>query len=153
MNTKFRGSILISAVLAALMVVSFGVVSAQDDEEDLPNISDDRVNNFDLAAPVAVYCEYDYPFEDDPNVGVLQDIELWALTDADDGLFSQVAVVSGDALSAAIQDLEGDASVLAQSSGYTLWLLDEDTLQVIAPADFEGKVYDFSWDLGSTVRC
>lgn len=153
MNSKFRRSILISAVLAALMVVSFGVVGAQDDEEDLPTINDDRVNNYDLAAPVAVYCEYDYPFEDDPNVGVLQDIELWALTDADDGLFSQVALVSGNEVSAAIQDLDGEPLVLAQSAGYSLWLLDEDTLQVIAPADFEGKVYDFSWDLGSTVRC
>ena len=69
-------------VFAALVMMVFAVAAVSADDTDtsyLPTINDGRVNEYDIAAPVAIYDLYDYPYVDDVNAGVLDRIEFWGV--------------------------------------------------------------------------
>ncbi len=150
MKASLKWSAIVGAVVSMLMILSVGAVSANDEEVVLPSIDDGRVNNFDLAAPVAVFCEFTYPY-DDPNVGVLDRIDLWGLTGADDGLFHEVASISAQAIETA-KASAAQPDLLSQAYGYSLYLQADGSFTLVAAPDAEGKVYEFSWDL-SAPRC
>jgi hypothetical protein len=130
------------ALTVVVLAVGVGAISADD---GVPAISDGRVNSWDLAAPVVVYCQFEYPDADDPNAGVLDYIELWGLNG--EGYFEQVAVVTAEEIDAA--DVNAEAStLLASGSGYSLYRETDGSFTAAAPADAEGKVYTFNWARG-----
>lgn len=130
------------ALTVVVLAVGVGAISADD---GVPAISDGRVNSWDLAAPVVVYCQFEYPDADDPNAGVLDYIELWGLNGED--YFEQVAVVTAEEIDAA--DVNAEAStLLASGSGYSLYRETDGSFTAAAPADAEGKVYTFNWARG-----
>ena len=148
MKASLKWSAMVSVVVVALLALTVGMVSADDSEEVvLPTIDDGRVNNFDIAAPVAVFCEITYPYADDTDAGVLDSIQLWGLTGADDGLFHEVATISASE----IQDAAGSSSpvLLSNTYGYSLYLEADGSFRLVAAPDAEGKVYEFSWDLSA----
>ena len=146
MKARVKGFAIVGAVFAVLMLLSVGVVGAEDDEVILPSIDDGRVNNFDIAAPVAVFCEVTYPYTDDPNAGVLDRIDLWGLTGADDGLFHEVASISAAEISTASAS-KTTPVLLSNTYGYSVYLQADGSFRLVAAPDSEGKVYEFSWSL------
>jgi hypothetical protein len=128
--------------LVVLLVV-VGAAAAEDD--NAPLIDDGRVNAWDIAANVIVYCEYDDP---DAESGTRETIDLWAQRYSD-GAYEKVLSVEIDELRDAMEENTEDV-VYATSEGYSLVLFADDTLMATAPADYEGKVYSFSWELGDT---
>jgi hypothetical protein len=120
-----------------LLVLALGVTAALADEVDdsVPAISDGRVNSLDIAAPLAVYCQFDYPYADDENVGVLDEIEIWAFVG------DEIQKV----ISASAADLENGAGLIA--SGYALYLEDDGSLTA------SGANYAFNWQHGETDNC
>ncbi|MCC6616100.1 MAG: hypothetical protein IT320_21700 [Anaerolineae bacterium] len=151
MKASLKWSAMIGAVVIALMGMAVGIVSADDEEIVLPSIDDGRVNNFDIAAPVAVFCEFTYPYADDTDAGVLDSIQLWGLTGADDGLFHEVATISAAQIDAASAS-STQPVLLSNTYGYSVYLEADGSFRLVAAPDAEGKVYEFSWDL-SAPRC
>lgn len=133
----------IASLFAVLSLLVFAVVaSADDDTEALPSINDGRINNLDVAAPVAIFAYYDYPYADDVNLGVLDTIEFWGQTGGE--TFEKVLnVTTHDIQSAEVTD--GTSVLIASGFGYSLYKEADGTLTLIAPADAEGKVYQFNW--------
>ncbi len=150
MFSKKKSLFVLSLVLSLVLVAAVGAVSAEDDVI-VPSIEDGRVNGVDIAAPVAVFCEFSYPYSDDVNMGVLSSIQLWGLTNIDDGEFHEVATITADELAAA--QASGVQTIVNQSHGYSLYANSDGSLTVVAPPDVEGKVYQFSWTVGDAINC
>ncbi|MCC6616148.1 MAG: hypothetical protein IT320_21940 [Anaerolineae bacterium] len=132
-------------LLVVVLALGVGVVQAQDEEENVPTISDGRVNSWDIAAPVVVYCTFEYPNPDDVNAGVFDTIELWGATGEDE--FQLVATVTADEIEAAGVDAES-STVLTSAFGYSLYRAADGSFTVAAAPDAEGKVYSFNWSFG-----
>jgi hypothetical protein len=118
----------ILVIVAALAVFGIGVIQA--DEPSIPTFSDGRVNNWEIDAPIAVYCVFDH--SEDVNVGVFQNIEVW-------GLNSEKLLEA----SAAQIDAASAGAVLASNWSYTLTKLTDDSFRVSAP-----NGYTFAWERG-----
>jgi hypothetical protein len=123
-------------MLMLVLVIGVGVIHAEDDEY-VPTIEDGRVNELDIAAPLAVYCKFVYPHSDDVNKAELDSIEVWGLNSAGNG--EQVLTVTAAELSAASNGL-----VKAQN-GYQL----SRRGSLITAS---GAGYSFSWRLGA-INC
>ncbi|MDX2162210.1 MAG: hypothetical protein SF162_12865 [bacterium] len=146
MNTRlYRNRFAVAIAAAALMIVSAPAFAEEDDDTvDLPRITDGRINYYDLAAPVAIFENYDYPYSDDPNMGVLESIEFWGLVGES---FDKVLHVSVEDLEAVTDDVELAAAAVAIASnfGYTLSLETDGSLTLTAPTDANGVTYQFNW--------
>jgi hypothetical protein len=128
-------------VLAALVVMALGVmaVSAQEDTDTsyLPTIADGRVNLYDIAAPVAIYDVYAYPYADNVNAGVLDRIEFWGL-DTSGSIQKVLQVTTADILNSAN---DATASTLvASNEGYSLYKETDGSLTLVAPDS-----YQYNW--------
>lgn len=108
-------------------------------------IRDGRLNRYDMGAPVAIYCT---------RQGTLLVLNI----DPTTGQGSAGLEFSAENLRAyydpATDSLIRPAQnqLLVQQNGVSLYLLTGGELQVNA-FDFEGKVYDFAFDLGLYGRC
>lgn len=123
-------------VFAALVMMVFAVaVSAEEDTVTLPEISDGRVNEFDIAAPVAIYDLYIYPYADDVDAGVLDRIEFWGL----DG--QKVLEVERSQIVNA-QASAGTSVLVASNNGYSLYKEADGSLTAVVGA------YVFNWTPG-----
>jgi hypothetical protein len=137
----------VTVLLAFVLTIGVSAIFA-DEDDSVPMIEDGRVNAWDIAAPVVIYCTFDYPYSDDPDMGVLDTIELWALVTIDDNVQgSMVLEVSADTIEEVGYSTDSD-TVIASASGFTLVRATDASLYVTAPADAEGKVYSFSWEFG-----
>lgn len=143
-----KGWIAIAAAAVLTLIVSVGWVGAADTDTSIPLIADGRVNAWDIAAPVVVYCAFDsYSLEDGTEVSDIQAVNLVALR-YEDGSWENVVSVSADSLTEAIANADGESALLDSNYGYSLFLNADGSLTATAPADAEGKVYDFTWNLG-----
>lgn len=138
---RYLKSILLLVVVLALGV---GALQAQD-AENVPTIADGRVNSWDLAAPVAVYCHFSYPYADDVNMGVFDNLELWGLTGDQ---FELVATVTAAEIKAA-GSAPSAPTLLTTARGYSLYREPDGSFTVTAAPDAEGKVYSFNWSFGA----
>ena len=150
MFRKSKSTLIIALALSLVLAAFVGGVSA-DDTETVPAITDGRVNGVDIAAPVAVFCELTYPYADDVNLGVLDSVTLWGLTNSDDGIFHEVSTVSADTIAAA--QAAGGQVLVSEAYGYSLYANADGSLTVVAPPDAEGKVYQFTWTPGDAINC
>lgn len=133
-------------MLCGLLLLGVGVIYAEE-EQPVPDghIDDGRVNYWDLAAPVAVYCTFDSPDASDPDYSVFKTIELWGINSEGSG-YHVLTVTSDD-----IDEMGYSTSQntqIASASGYSLNRGTDGSFYVVSPADAEGKVYIFSWDRG-----
>lgn len=143
-----KWSALIVGVLALALMVGVGIAAADDDAEDVPVIADGRVNSWEVAAPVVIFCDFEgYSLDDGTQYSIMTQIDLYALPYSD-GAWENVASVSADVLADAIAEEREEGLLLVDNLGYGLFLNMDDSLTVTAPADAEGKVYTFSWNLG-----
>ncbi|MBL8161415.1 MAG: hypothetical protein JNJ61_05465 [Anaerolineae bacterium] len=139
--------IALMAVLALTMAVGLGAVSA-DEETTIPLITDGRVNAWDVAAPVVVYCTFEDVTLDDGTIGSeMRSIDLYALRYTD-GAWENVISVSAEEAAEALTDNDDDSLLVQSNYGYSFFVNGDDSLLVTAPADVEGKVYAFNWSLG-----
>ena len=129
-------------LVVATSAIGVGAISA---EEDVPAISDGRVNSWDLAAPVIVYCEFEHPDTSDTDLSILDYIELWGVNP--DGYFEQVLIESAEEIDAAGVPT-GTSVLLGSGNGYSLYRETDGSFTATAPGDAEGKVYSFNWERG-----
>jgi uncharacterized protein involved in high-affinity Fe2+ transport len=142
-----KWSKLMVGVLALALMVGVGIAAA-DDTEDVPVISDGRVNSWQVAATVVIYCDFEgYSLEDGTKYSVMMQIDLYALPYSD-GSWENVVSVSADELSDAMAEEREESVLVAGNLGYGLYLNVDDSLTATAPGDAEGKVYSFTWNLG-----
>lgn len=129
----------ITIVLTLLSVLALGMVASHADDVDpsVPAISDGRVNSLDIAAPLAVYCQFDYPY-DDVNVGVLRSVDVWGFVG--DEIEQVISVPAADLTTA-------DAGLLASQGSYGLYLEADGSLTTA------GANYTFNWMPGETDNC
>jgi putative cell wall-binding protein len=143
-----KWSMLIVGVLALALMVGVGFAAAEDETEDVPVIADGRVNSWEVAAPVVIYCDFEgYSLDDGTEYSVMTQLDLYALPYSD-GAWENIVSVSADDLADAMASEREESTLLAGSLGYGLYLNADDSLTAIAPGDAEGKVYTFSWNLG-----
>jgi hypothetical protein len=110
-----------------------------EDVGELPTFADGRINAFDLAAPVVVYYTHETHLnEDGEYYDAVDGIELWAV--GEDST-SQVVYASLDE----IEDLIAGTVESINGAGYSL-TYNDGWFSVSAPADHEGKTYNFSWE-------
>ena len=141
-------NILASLALVVALFVAGGIVAADDDADNLPVIADGRMNAYDIAAPVVVYCVYEDVGEgDEVWYGDRVGVDLYAQRYTD-GAWESVLRVPVEDIQDGMADERDEAVELGAQSGFALWLNADDSLTVVAPADFEGKTYSFSWDMG-----
>jgi hypothetical protein len=139
-NRKFS-TLIVTVMALSLMVFAFSASAADEDTATLPSINDGRVNKFDIAAPVAIFEHFIYPYSDDVNYGVLDTIEFWGNTGGDS--FEKVLEVTRAEIEAASPDT---TSVLVASGfGYSLYKEVDGSLTLVAPADAAGNAYQFNW--------
>jgi hypothetical protein len=150
--------------LLSALVIGGGAVTALADEDvnpdDLPHIDDQRVNAFDVAAPVAVFYTYEDVLMVDDNGDAIYNedgglqyenrltgLELVGINLSDTTTYG-VLNLSMEEIAEAV-----DAGQTTwESMGFTLGIGDNGYFYVVSPADFEGKVYSFVWDdMGRTL--
>lgn len=131
-------------VFSALAVAVIGVGAAAAQEHN-GVIADGRVNSWDLAAPVAVYCTFENPDIEDPDYSEFSGIELWGINEDSEGRL--ILTVDAETISEVGVDAD-EALEIASAEGFTLYRNADGSFAVIAPADFEGKTYSFSWEFG-----
>ncbi|MCA0458912.1 MAG: hypothetical protein LCI00_33495 [Chloroflexi bacterium] len=151
----------LNATVISALVLAGGVFAAQAADPMptpeptptviLPSFTDGRINAFDAAAPVVVFETYEEaPIVNDNGVPttamVVNGIQLlrW---NGDAGSVTEVLNVPIEDIEAAID--EGGNSVMlpiASENGYMLnYNSETNQLWIQTPADYEGKVYTFSW--------
>ncbi len=125
-------------LLAVLAMAVFAVaVSAEDDSTSLPTINDGRVNEYDIAAPVAIYDVYSYPYADDVNMGVLDHIEFWGIPSGGDTIQKVMNVTAAEINAAAPT---GSSVLVASNAGYSLYEEVDGSLTLVGPFN-----YVFNW--------
>ncbi len=116
-----------------------------------PSFTDGRINAYDAAAPVVVFETYEeVPIVNDNGVPttaqVVNGIQLlrW---NGDVGSVTEVLNVSSDDIEAAIDGSTNALVVpITSENGYLLnYNSETKQLWIQTPADYEGKVYTFSW--------
>lgn len=139
-QSKFR--LIVALLMVFVLSLSAAVMLADDDEEEIaPLIDDGRVNAYDPAAPVAVYCVYRTEGE-----GAVMD-RIALLSTHPDTLGSGILDVTVED----IDDIgysEDEDTLISESDGYGLYRATDGSFYVVAPADFEGKIYTFNWSYG-----
>ncbi len=127
-------------LLAVLAMAAFAVsiVSAADDTTSLPTINDGRVNEFDIAAPVAIYDTYSYPYADDVNMGVLDHIEFWGIPSGGDTIQKVMNVTHAEIVAA--EPSAGSSVLVASNDGYSLYHEVDGSLTLVGPFN-----YTFNW--------
>ena len=135
-------------LVAVFAVIGVGVIHA-DNDNGIPVFGDGRVNNWQIAAPVAVFCVFDHT--EDVNVGVFQQISIWGL-DNNEILHASAADITAAqaafnkvALKSKVVTTNTSMATLDSADGYTLGLLNDGTFQVSAPSG-----YTFNWKRGDT---
>jgi hypothetical protein len=134
----------ISALGLAVMIGVVGVgAAAADDAEDVPMIEDGRVNAWDIAAPVVVYCTFEYPDADDTDLGVLDSVELWSvfINEEDAAQGSLALTVTSEEIDAAGVPVD-EAVVIATDNGVSLYRGVDGSLTAAAGG------YTFTWEFG-----
>jgi hypothetical protein len=134
----------ISAAGLAVMIGVMGAgAAAADDAEDVPMIEDGRVNAWDIAAPVVVYCTFEYPDEDDTDLGVLDSVELWSvfINEEDAAQGSLALTVTSEEIDAAGVPAD-EAVVIATDNGVSLYRGVDGSLTAA------GAGYTFTWEFG-----
>ncbi|MBZ0296376.1 MAG: hypothetical protein K8L99_27695 [Anaerolineae bacterium] len=129
-------------VLAMLAVFSLGVVAAQ--AQDDGTIKDGRVNYEEPASSVAVYCNFVYSNADDPNMGILDSIDVLRI-DAD-GQGNGILYADAATIALAEAELTSDY-VLDSAEGYSLVHFADGHYSVITPLG-----YAFDWERGA-INC
>ncbi len=125
-------------VAAAVFVLALGAFGVRADDTPPPSFTDGRLNAYDTAAPLAVYCEFEYPYADDVNRGELDRIEVWGYV----GEFIEpVLSVDAETIDEVGVDARAD-QVIATSDGYTLWRAADGGFFVT------GQGYRFDWERG-----
>lgn len=147
--TLISALVLASGVIAAKAADPMTPVPAPSTPQ--PSFTDGRINAYDPAAPVVVFETYeDTPIVNDNGVPttakVVSGIQLlrW---NGEAGSVTEVLNVPVEDIEAAIEE-GGDSVMLpiASDSGYTLnYNSETKQLWIQTPADYEGKVYTFSW--------
>jgi hypothetical protein len=150
--------------LLSALVIGGGAVTALADEDvnpdDLPHIDDQRVNAFDVAAPVAVFYTYEDVLMVDDNGDAIYNEEGGLQYDNRLTGLELVGINLSDTTTYGVLNLSMDEIAEAveagqttwESMGFTLGIGDNGYFYVVSPADFEGKVYSFVWDdLGRTL--
>jgi hypothetical protein len=150
--------------LLSTLVIGGGVMTTLADEDvnpdDLPHIDDERVNAFDVAAPVAVFYTYEDVLIVDENGDPVYDeenglqyenrltgLELVGINLSDTTTYGVLNLSVDD-----IADAVEAGQTTWENMGFTLGIGDNGYFYVVSPADFEGKVYSFVWDdLGRTI--
>jgi hypothetical protein len=150
--------------LLSALVIGGGAVTALADEDvnpdDLPHIDDQRVNAFDVAAPVAVFYTYEDVLMVDDNGDAIYNedgglqyenrltgLELVGINLSDTTTYG-VLNLSMEEIAEAVEA----GQTTWESMGFTLGIGDNGYFYVVSPADFEGKVYSFVWDdMGRTL--
>jgi hypothetical protein len=144
--------------LLSALVIGGGAVTALADEDvnpdDLPHIDDQRVNAFDVAAPVAVFYTYEDVLMVDDNGDAIYNedgglqyenrltgLELVGINLSDTTTYG-VLNLSMEEIAEAVEA----GQTTWESMGFTLGIGDNGYFYVVSPADFEGKVYSFVWD-------
>ncbi len=130
------------AVLA-LSVFAVSIVGAEDNSTDyLPTINDGRVNEYDIAAPVAIYDVYSYPYADDVDMGVLDHIEFWGIPSGSDTIQKVMNVTAAEITAAT--PTAGSSVLVASNAGYSLYKEVDGSLTLVAPFN-----YTFNWTPGA----
>ncbi len=120
----------ISVMVGLMLVVLAGVgVIHADGSEGIPLFTDGRVNNWQIDAPVAVYCVFSEAADDSSS---FERAEVWGL-DGNKLLEASAAQI----------DTAQGAGVLDTANGYTLAALASGSFEVRTP---DG--YVFNWERG-----
>lgn len=120
---------LVSA-LVFLLALGVGVIHAEEEVMGVALFPDGRVNNWQIDAPVAIYCV----FSGSEDTTAFERVEVW-------GLANQKLL---EASAAQINAAEA-ATTLTSADGYSLSKLADGSLQVAAP-----NGYSFTWARGDT---
>jgi hypothetical protein len=150
--------------LLSALVIGGGAVTALADEDvnpdDLPHIDDQRVNAFDVDAPVAVFYTYEDVLMVDDNGDAIYNEESGLQYESRLTGLELIGINLSDTTTYGVLNLSMDEIAEAveagqttwESMGFTLGIGDNGYFYVVSPADFEGKVYSFVWDdLGRTL--
>lgn len=119
----------------AAIRVEWFIVGTEPPLEAPQGINDGRVNNLDLAAPVAVYCQSD-------------ELHIYAITSEGEGVLA--LIVSAEEIAAAAESPEATLIATGEGTGgeFELWWTAEGKLLLRAhelPPE-TGKLYDLVWD-------
>lgn len=128
-------------VLIALLLSAVGVLAEEASDDLPPPMSDGRVNEWDIAASLVIYCEFAYPYSDDPQLAELDYIEFYVQGAEADVWYSALSVPGDSVLNALAEE---DAVTIAEQNGVTLIAVD-DELTAYGPAG-----YSFTWSLGDS---
>lgn len=146
----------LSLSLLLVFILAMGVVAVQAADTTVivpkPSFTDGRLNVFDTAAPVIV-------FETRTDVPAFDSVGLPTMTSFINGVqllqwnndmqnTTEVLNVSAEKINAAIAKNTEPTFNIATENGYELNYSQTGWFWVTAPADFEGKVYTFSWAKG-----
>jgi hypothetical protein len=132
---------ILASLLLIVGVIAGGSIAAADDDTSLPYFTDGRMNAYDIAAPVVIYC-----INEDVSEGAMQSIDLYAQRYSDGAWEAVLSVPAADILEA--MEVERDEAVeLGNEYGYAVWLNTDDSVTVVAPADASGNVYSYTWNL------
>lgn len=139
---KLNKTALILALTAILTMGVIGVQAEDDDDSAMDDgrVSDGRVNYEDPAAPVAIYCVFEYTDPSDPNLGIFTGIDVLQINSEGQG---EGLLYASTDLIAAADPLE--SAIIAETAGAGLYL-NSDGYSVITPA------YSFSWQPGA-INC
>ncbi len=129
----------IGLFMVVAAVVGVGMVSADD---NVPVIDDGRVNNWEIAAPAAIYCTFEQLNPDNLDETTFTGIEVLQINSENNGAF--LFDIDAEDIAASVDE----DTLLASASGYDLYQLTTGSLYLSAPADSEGKVYSFTWERG-----
>lgn len=145
---------LVGLLILVLVLSAVTAVIAQDEADDdgtihvdtrnfgrIAMFTDGRINATDLGAPVAIYhTEEMVTTPDGGQIAVTNGIELLAIEPET----NHGRLVLDAGLDELEQLITGEVSSL-ESNGFHLSFQDG-LFSVVAPPDFEGKVYNFQWE-------
>lgn len=127
---------LAAVAVLVLAFAAFGVRAAEDTPP--PSFTDGRLNAYDTAAPLAVYCKFEYPDASDLNKGELERIEVWGYVGE---FINSVISVNAETIDEIGVDSTADQE-LASNEGYSLWRASNGGFYVTGPN------YRFDWKRG-----
>jgi hypothetical protein len=145
--------------VAALLLVSAGVVAAQGDSDEglitvgsedygrIAMFTDGRLNAFDLAAPVAIYyTKHNVLRPYAPTISVVDGIEVLAINPVTNNGELALRLTSEEIRHLVEEAGEVDCSCLLERNGYSLHYSRSGWFWVETPPDREGKVYTYAWE-------
>src|SRR5690606_24444103 len=118
------------SALVFLLALGVGVIHAEEEVIGVALFPDGRVNNWQIDAPVAIYCV----FSGSEDTTAFERVEVWGLAN------QKLLEASASQINTATT-----ATALTSADGYTLSKLADGSLQVAAP-----NGYSFNWVRGDT---